>query len=69
MPTSRRRFLQASTASWAAATLAQQSFAQQSFADDRPAVTAPRATDGDSRFEPDWEERLTLTVGPWARRT
>ncbi len=31
--------------------------------DDRPPVTNPRATDGDERFEPDWEERLTITVG------
>jgi hypothetical protein len=33
-------------------------------ADERPAVTNPRATDGDDRHEPDWAERLTLTVGP-----
>lgn len=30
---------------------------------DRPRVTQPRATDGDERFEPDWEERITVTVG------
>jgi hypothetical protein len=29
-----------------------------------PAVTNPRATDGDARREPNWEERLTVTVGP-----
>ncbi|MEO8499191.1 MAG: right-handed parallel beta-helix repeat-containing protein [Planctomycetota bacterium] len=28
-----------------------------------PAVTNPRATDGDERFEPNWDERLTITVG------
>ncbi|MCA9176099.1 MAG: right-handed parallel beta-helix repeat-containing protein [Planctomycetales bacterium] len=28
-----------------------------------PKVANPRATDGDDRFEPDWEQRLTLTVG------
>jgi hypothetical protein len=28
-----------------------------------PALTAPRATDGDERSEPDWEERFALTVG------
>ena len=28
-----------------------------------PPVTRPRATDGDERFEPDWAERLTVTVG------
>lgn len=33
------------------------------FADGRPPVTNPRATDGDQRFEPDWEQRLTVTVG------
>jgi hypothetical protein len=32
-------------------------------ADDRPPATAPRAIDGDAR-EPDWDERLTVTVGP-----
>ncbi|HEY8506412.1 MAG TPA: twin-arginine translocation signal domain-containing protein, partial [Gemmataceae bacterium] len=32
-------------------------------AGDRPPVTRPRATDGDERFEPDWDERLTVTVG------
>jgi hypothetical protein len=32
-------------------------------ADDRPPVTQPRATSGDA-VEPDWEQRLTLTVGP-----
>ena len=33
-------------------------------AEDRPAVVNPRATSGDAVAEPDWEERLTLTVGP-----
>ena len=28
-----------------------------------PRVRNPRATDGDQRFEPNWEKRLTLTVG------
>ena len=35
--------------------------------DPRPPVTDPRATDGDERFEPDWDERLTITVGPEGR--
>jgi hypothetical protein len=30
----------------------------------RPPVTRPRATSGDEAVEPDWEKRLTLTVGP-----
>lgn len=29
-----------------------------------PPVTAPRATSGDTRAEPEWTERLTITVGP-----
>lgn len=32
-------------------------------AGERPAVADPRATSGD-RVEPDWQERLTVTVGP-----
>ncbi len=28
-----------------------------------PTVTHPRATDGDQRHEPDWDQRLTITVG------
>jgi hypothetical protein len=33
-------------------------------AENRPAVVNPRATSGDAVAEPDWEERLTVTVGP-----
>ncbi len=33
-------------------------------ADEPPPVTDPRATDGDAVHEPNWEERLTITVGP-----
>ncbi len=29
-----------------------------------PPVVHPRATDGDERHEPDWEERLTISIGP-----
>jgi parallel beta-helix repeat protein len=29
-----------------------------------PAVTYPRQTSGDQRVQPEWEERLTLVVGP-----
>jgi len=32
--------------------------------DGRPAVTSPRATSGDVASEPNWDERLTVTVGP-----
>ena len=31
---------------------------------DRPAVTRPRATSGDEAVEPNWKERVTVTVGP-----
>jgi hypothetical protein len=30
---------------------------------ERPTIVNPRATDGDERFEPKWDERLTVTVG------
>jgi hypothetical protein len=33
-------------------------------ADEPPPVTAPRATSGDTAVEPDWAQRLTITVGP-----
>lgn len=32
--------------------------------EERPAVAHPRATAGDDRSEPDWNERLTISVGP-----
>ena len=32
-------------------------------ADARPKVTAPRATSGDMAVEPNWDERVTITVG------
>jgi hypothetical protein len=51
----RRAFL--STAAVALSSL------PRTFADGHPPVTNPRATDGDERFEPNWEERLTLKVG------
>lgn len=31
---------------------------------ERPAVSTPRATSGDTAIEPDWSQRLTITVGP-----
>ena len=39
-------------------------FASVSTAAEPPPVTAPRATSGDTRVEPDWSQRLTITVGP-----
>jgi hypothetical protein len=34
------------------------------FADEPPPVTVPRATSGDTAVEPDWAQRLIVTVGP-----
>jgi hypothetical protein len=34
------------------------------WAAERPTVTRPRATSGDSAIEPEWNQRLTVTVGP-----
>ena len=56
----RRGFLAAGTAVGLAGLHGSHSLA----AGEPPGVRRPRATDGDDRFEPDWEERLTLTVGP-----
>ncbi|MDA0833324.1 MAG: right-handed parallel beta-helix repeat-containing protein [Planctomycetota bacterium] len=38
--------------------------AERSENDERPPVLEPRATSGDDAVEPDWEERLTMTVSP-----
>lgn len=54
---SRRRLL-ALAAGTTAAALGRHAFGSE------PPVTDPRATDGDDRHEPAWDERLTLTVGP-----
>lgn len=56
---SRRSFLAASAA-WTATLWA----APRLSADDRPPVTEPRATSGDTAVQPRWEEGLTVTVGP-----
>ena len=57
MSTLRRTFLCSSSVSLAAM------IASRALADERPPVTRPRATDGDDRYEPQWDERLTITVG------
>ncbi|MBM3290987.1 MAG: hypothetical protein FJY92_12625, partial [Candidatus Hydrogenedentes bacterium] len=53
---SRRQLLRAAAVAPLAAALAR--------ADDRPPVTHPRATSGDTAVEPDWEQRLSISVGP-----
>ena len=55
---SRRRFLGQLGFSVAATSLGSTLRASEP-----PSVTSPRATDGDERFEPNWDERLTVTVG------
>ncbi|MBI2480082.1 MAG: right-handed parallel beta-helix repeat-containing protein [Planctomycetia bacterium] len=55
---SRRRFLGQLGLSVAATSLPRPLRASEP-----PSVANPRATDGDERFEPDWDERLTVTVG------
>lgn len=60
LPRSRRSFLAASLSSCTAAA----AWSAKLSGSEPPQVRRPRATDGDERHEPDWEERLTLTVGP-----
>src|SRR5262249_29642896 len=48
----------------ASATLAGVSLFQKLPAAERPPVTRPPATSGDTAVEPKWDERLTITVGP-----
>ena len=54
---SRRRFLAAFSGSLIASRIPLRA------QDGRPAVTNPRATDGDEAHEPAWEQKLTITVG------
>src|SRR4051812_3765178 len=54
----RRRFLLASSG-----LLAGLASSEHTWADDRLPTTNSRATSGDP-VEPDWEKRLTITVGP-----
>lgn len=55
----RRSFLASTAATFAGAALFQQLQAAE-----RPPVTRPRATSGDTAVEPRWDERLSITVGP-----
>ncbi|SVE38389.1 uncharacterized protein METZ01_LOCUS491243, partial [marine metagenome] len=55
MPFSSRRHFLASTGLLLAAPL---------WADKPPPVTNPKATSGDAVAEPDWEKRLSISVGP-----
>lgn len=55
----RRAFLGSAGGIWAASMVGGASGAD----DPRPPVTYPRATASDDRVQPDWDERLTVTVG------
>lgn len=57
----RRRFITSMAGSVAAMTTG--SLMKSAHAGDPPPVTNPRATDGDERFEPNWDQKLTITVG------
>jgi hypothetical protein len=57
----RRSFLGAACA---AAAVGLRTSSRLLFGGDAPSVTDPRATDGDEVHEPDWAQRLTITVGP-----
>ncbi len=59
-PVSRRQWMAASAAAAGAVWLRPEHAA----AEERPAVTLPRATSGDDAIEPDWQERVTISVGP-----
>lgn len=54
----RRHFLAASAGVFAIAR------GFKTVAEERPPVTEPRATSGDDVVEPNWQEKLTITVGP-----
>jgi Right handed beta helix region len=58
-PISRRHLILGSLAAAGAGVLASRSLPAE-----RPAVTRPRATSGDAMVEPNWKERMTVTVGP-----
>jgi len=58
---SRRGFLATSVSATVVAATARSTI---TLADDRPPVTAPRATSFDQRVEPNWDERLSISVGP-----
>lgn len=44
-------------------TLLLLAFTSSLFAAERPEVTVPRQTSGDTAVQPKWEETLTITVG------
>lgn len=49
---------------WLASTASLLACSWSSAQDGRPGVAVPRATDGDDRFEPNWDERFTYFVTP-----
>ncbi|MFN0196930.1 MAG: right-handed parallel beta-helix repeat-containing protein [Planctomycetaceae bacterium] len=65
---SRRGFMGTATAALSYCGWTNYSHAKDSDAanprDDRPPVLEPRATSGDDAVEPNWDERITITVSP-----
>jgi hypothetical protein len=59
----RRYFLRSTAQGAAGAYFVSNWFSRRLKADEFPPVDNPRATSGDDRFEPNWKERLTVTVG------
>ena len=60
-PWSRRQFVSAAGLALAGLGTVQGAAPRR---DGRPAVTNPRATSGDGRYQPDWDQKMTITVGP-----
>jgi hypothetical protein len=60
----RRGFISATAGALAAGAAAADGKPAEQPTSERPVVTNPRATSGDSVAEPDWQDRLTITVGP-----
>ncbi|MDB6037322.1 MAG: Pectate lyase superfamily protein [Verrucomicrobiales bacterium] len=57
-----RNLLRGFVAGWICFGIATETMAIR--ATERPTVSKPRATSGDAAVEPDWSQRLTVTVGP-----
>lgn len=59
----RKYGIRLSRRNWLQTTLAASAILAAVRAEDRPPVTKPRATSGDTAVEPDWQQRFTVTVG------
>jgi hypothetical protein len=59
----RRRFLAATCSALTCSAAGLWSPGSAAMGEELPPVTDPRSTSGDDRFEPNWDKRLTVTVG------